>query len=31
VRLPLDTTDNALLRGIELGYWTPQGESFGTF
>lgn len=31
VRLPLDVLDNALLRGIELGYWTPQGESFGTF
>jgi predicted dehydrogenase len=31
VRLPLEVTDNALLRGLEFGYWMPQGESFGTY
>jgi predicted dehydrogenase len=30
VRLPLEATDNALLRGLELGFWEPHGESFGT-
>ncbi|GGL97604.1 Gfo/Idh/MocA family protein [Nakamurella endophytica] len=30
VTLPLTSTDNALLRGLELGYWTPIGESHGT-
>jgi UDP-N-acetylglucosamine 3-dehydrogenase len=31
VRLPLDRDDNALLRGIADGYWTPVGETAGTF
>jgi predicted dehydrogenase len=31
VRLPLQTDDNALLRGISQGYWTPVGETTGTF
>lgn len=31
VTLPLDTDDNALVRGIEKGFWVPEGESFGTY
>jgi UDP-N-acetylglucosamine 3-dehydrogenase len=31
VRLPLETDDNALLRGIAEGFWTPVGETVGTF
>jgi UDP-N-acetylglucosamine 3-dehydrogenase len=31
VRLPLEQRDNALLRGLDAGYWAPRGESFGTY
>jgi UDP-N-acetylglucosamine 3-dehydrogenase len=30
VDLPLGPVDNPLHRGLELGYWSPVGESYGT-
>lgn len=31
VYLPLDTTDNALLDGLDRGFWSPQGEQRSTY
>jgi predicted dehydrogenase len=31
VTLPLDVDDNALARGLELGYWTPTADLVSTF
>lgn len=31
VALPLDVDDNALARGLDLGYWTPTTELVSTF
>ncbi len=31
VTLPLDVDDNALERGLELGYWTPTTDLVSTF
>jgi hypothetical protein len=31
VELPLDVDDNALVRGLENGYWTPTEEIVSTF
>lgn len=31
VELPLETPDNALVRGLELGYWSPTDEIVSTF
>jgi len=31
IRLPLERDDNALLTGISEGYWSPVGETAGTF
>jgi hypothetical protein len=31
VTLPLQSRDNALLSGLEAGYWNPVGEQRSTY